>query len=94
MDRAEPSGSSFFYRQEPGVIRAGKIRLIPNHLNIITYHNRQLPEFSRCTFIKHTMKREEIIQAIAEDKMMPFIQPGQLAQIVDFVIERASYQKD
>ena len=37
------------------------------------------------------MKREEIIQAIAEDKMMPFIQPGQLAQIVDFVIE--NYQQ-
>ena len=37
------------------------------------------------------MKREEIIQAIAEDKMMPFIQPEQLAQIVDFVIE--NYQQ-
>ena len=33
------------------------------------------------------MTREEIIQAITEDKMMPFIQPGQLAQIVAFVIE-------
>lgn len=37
------------------------------------------------------MKREEIIQAIAEDKLMPFIQPEQLAQIVDFVIE--NYQQ-
>ena len=37
------------------------------------------------------MKREEIIQAIAEDKLMPFIQPEQLAQIVDFVIK--NYQQ-
>lgn len=33
------------------------------------------------------MTREEIIQAISDDKMMPFIQPDQLAQIVEFVIE-------
>lgn len=33
------------------------------------------------------MTREEIIQAISNDKMMPFIQPEQLAQIVAFVIE-------
>lgn len=32
------------------------------------------------------MTREEIIQAISDDKMMPFIQPEQLAQIVEFVI--------
>lgn len=32
------------------------------------------------------MTREEIIQAISDDKMMPFIQPEQLAQIVAFVI--------
>ncbi len=31
--------------------------------------------------------REEIIQAISDDKMMPFIQPEQLAEIVDFVIK-------
>lgn len=33
------------------------------------------------------MTKEEIIQAIFDDKMMPFIQPDQLAQIVDFVIK-------
>lgn len=33
------------------------------------------------------MTREEIIQAISDDKMMPFIQPEQLAEIVDFVIK-------
>lgn len=33
------------------------------------------------------MTREEIIQAISDDKMMPFIQPEQLAGIVDFVIK-------
>ena len=33
------------------------------------------------------MTREEIIQAISDDKMMPFIQPEQLAQIVEFVIK-------
>ena len=33
------------------------------------------------------MTREEIIQAISDDKMMPFIQPDQLAEIVDFVIK-------
>ena len=33
------------------------------------------------------MTREEIIWAISNDKMMPFIQPEQLAQIVDFVIK-------
>lgn len=33
------------------------------------------------------MTREEIIQAISDDKMMPFIQPEQLAQIVAFVVE-------
>ena len=33
------------------------------------------------------MTREEIIEAIANDKMMPYIQPGQLAEIVDFVIK-------
>lgn len=32
------------------------------------------------------MTQEEIIQAISDDKMMPFIQPEQLAQIVEFVI--------
>ncbi len=32
------------------------------------------------------MTREEIIQAISDDKMMPFIQPAQLAHIVEFVI--------
>lgn len=32
------------------------------------------------------MTKEEIIQAISDDKMMPFIQPEQLAQIVEFVI--------
>lgn len=31
--------------------------------------------------------REEIIQAITDDKMMPFIQPEQLAEIVNFVIK-------
>ena len=33
------------------------------------------------------MTREEIIKAISDDKMMPFIQPEQLAEIVDFVIK-------
>lgn len=33
------------------------------------------------------MTKEEIINAIANDKLMPFIQPEQLAGIVDFVIE-------
>lgn len=33
------------------------------------------------------MTKEEIIQAISDDKMMPFIQPEQLAQIVEFVIK-------
>lgn len=33
------------------------------------------------------MTREEIIQAISDDKMIPFIQPEQLAQIVEFVIK-------
>ena len=33
------------------------------------------------------MTQEEIIQAISDDKMMPFIQPEQLAQIVEFVIK-------
>ena len=33
------------------------------------------------------MTREEIIQAISDDKMMPFIQPDQLAEIVEFVIK-------
>lgn len=33
------------------------------------------------------MTKEEIIQAITDDKMMPFIQPEQLAEIVDFVIK-------
>lgn len=33
------------------------------------------------------MTREEIIQAISDDKIMPFIQPEQLAQIVEFVIK-------
>lgn len=32
------------------------------------------------------MTKEEIIQAISDDKMMPFIQPDQLAQIVAFII--------
>lgn len=36
------------------------------------------------------MTKEEIIEAISEDKMMPFIQPEQLSEIVDFVIK--SYQ--
>ena len=33
------------------------------------------------------MTQEEIIQAISDDKTMPFIQPEQLAEIVDFVIK-------
>ena len=33
------------------------------------------------------MTKEEIVQAIADDKIMPFIQPEQLASIVDFVIK-------
>lgn len=33
------------------------------------------------------MTKEEIIQAISDDKMMPFIQPEPLAEIVDFVIK-------
>lgn len=33
------------------------------------------------------MTKEEIIEAISEDKMMPFIQPEQLSGIVDFVIK-------
>lgn len=33
------------------------------------------------------MNKEEIIQAITDDKMMPFIQPDQLAEIVNFVIK-------
>lgn len=33
------------------------------------------------------MTREEIINALQNDKMMPFIQPDQLAKIVDFVSE-------
>lgn len=32
------------------------------------------------------MTKEEIIRAISDDKMMPFIQSEQLAQIVEFVI--------
>lgn len=35
------------------------------------------------------MTREEIINALQDDKMMPFIQPDQLANIVDFVSEQA-----
>lgn len=31
------------------------------------------------------MTREEIINALQDDKMMPFIQPDQLAKIIDFV---------
>ena len=33
------------------------------------------------------MTREEIVEAISNDKMMPFIQPAQLSEIVDFVIK-------
>lgn len=33
------------------------------------------------------MTKEEIIDAISDDKMMPFIQPEQLARIIDFVSE-------
>ena len=33
------------------------------------------------------MTQEEMIQAISDDKTMPFIQPEQLAEIVDFVIK-------
>lgn len=33
------------------------------------------------------MTREEILNAIADDKTLPFIQPSQLAGIVDFVIK-------
>lgn len=33
------------------------------------------------------MTKEEIIEAIADDDMMPFIQPEQLAGIVDFVVK-------
>lgn len=32
------------------------------------------------------MNKEEILEAIQDDKMMPFIQPEQLSQIVAFVI--------
>lgn len=35
------------------------------------------------------MTREEILEAITDDKMMPFIQPDQLANIVDFVIKNS-----
>ena len=33
------------------------------------------------------MTKEEIIQAISDDEMMPYIEPYQLADIVDFVIK-------
>lgn len=33
------------------------------------------------------MNKEEILEAIQDDKMMPFIQPEQLVQIVAFVIK-------
>ena len=33
------------------------------------------------------MTKEEILEAIQDDKMMPYIQPDQLAQIVEFVIK-------
>lgn len=33
------------------------------------------------------MTKEEIVQAISDDKMMPFIQPEQLSEIVNFVIK-------
>lgn len=33
------------------------------------------------------MTKEEIVQAISDDKTIPFIQPKQLAQIVAFVVE-------
>lgn len=33
------------------------------------------------------MTQEEIIEAISEDKMMPYIEPYQLSEIVDFVIK-------
>ena len=33
------------------------------------------------------MTKAEIVEAISEDKMMPFIQPDQLVNIVDFVIK-------
>ena len=33
------------------------------------------------------MTREEIIEAISDDKMMPYIEPYQLSDIVDFVIK-------
>ena len=33
------------------------------------------------------MNKEEILKAISDDKMMPFIQPDQLAEIVHFVIK-------
>lgn len=33
------------------------------------------------------MTREEILEAISNDKMMPFLQPEQLAGIVDFVLK-------
>ena len=35
------------------------------------------------------MTREEILEAITDDKTMPFIQPDQLASIVDFVIKNS-----
>lgn len=35
------------------------------------------------------MTREEILEAITDDKMMPFIQQDQLANIVDFVIKNS-----
>lgn len=40
------------------------------------------------------MTKEEIIQAISDDDMMPFIQPDQLANIVNFVINNYNPSKN
>lgn len=40
------------------------------------------------------MTKEEIIQAILDDEMMPFIQPDQLANIVNFVINNYNPSKN
>lgn len=40
------------------------------------------------------MTKEEIIQELSEDKMIPFIQPEQLAEIVNFVINNYNPSKN
>ena len=37
--------------------------------------------------ISSNLDREEIVEAISDDKMMPYIEPYQLSEIVDFVIK-------